>query len=181
MRPRTAPVQSQSARDQSPLQAALAQLRLRLLDLTRRNRLLNFKHTPGKSLQFIEGQPAAIYQKFMDGNNKPSVTILGLPEPARIDWVERNDQLSRPDPTDWARQQGIPTSYDLPDPDGIRNQSNVRALLYSDDLAKHCRKIERDANLAIEETGANMLFLVLGFLELPDQRDSDHIFTAPLI
>ncbi len=35
--------------------------------------------------------------------------------------------------------------------------------------------------LAIEETGANMLFLVLGFLDYPDQRDSDRIFSAPLI
>lgn len=32
-----------------------------------------------------------------------------------------------------------------------------------------------------EATGANMLFLVLGFLEFPDQRDSDKTFTAPLI
>jgi len=72
-------------------------------------------------------------------------------------------------------------SYDLLDLEGTRDQSNVRALLYLDDLAKHCRKIEREANLAIEETGANMLYLVLGFLEFPDQRDSDRIFTAPLI
>jgi Protein of unknown function (DUF4011)/AAA domain len=54
-------------------------------------------------------------------------------------------------------------------------------LLYPDDLAKHCRKIEREAVLAIEETGANMLFLVLGFLDFPDQRNSDRIFSAPLV
>jgi hypothetical protein len=50
-----------------------------------------------------------------------------------------------------------------------------------DDLAKHCRKIEREAVLAVEETGANMLFLVLGFLDYPDQRDSDRALSAPLI
>ena len=59
--------------------------------------------------------------------------------------------------------------------------SAVRALLYMDDLAKHCRKIEREAVLAIEETGSNVLFLVLGFLDYPDQRDSDRTFSAPLI
>jgi len=53
--------------------------------------------------------------------------------------------------------------------------------MYPDDLAKHCRKIEREASSAIEETGANMLFLVLGFLEFPDQRDSDRIYSAPLV
>lgn len=57
----------------------------------------------------------------------------------------------------------------------------LRTLFYPDDLAKHCRKIERESVLAIEETGANMLFLVLGFPDYPDQRDSDRIFSAPLI
>ena len=47
----------------SSLTSALEQLRLKLLDLTGRNRLINFKHTAGKSLQFVEGHPAAIYQR----------------------------------------------------------------------------------------------------------------------
>ncbi|MGC2525892.1 MAG: DUF4011 domain-containing protein [Stellaceae bacterium] len=163
------------------LLAALEQLRLRLLDLTGRNRLLNFRHSTGRSLQFVEGQPRAIYDRLVEGANRPLVNILGLPEPARRDWIERNGRLSRPDPGAWARQQGIPTSYDLEDGSLDPGASNVRALLYLDDLAKHCRKIEREAVLAIEETGANMLFLVLGFLDCPDQRDSDRTFAAPLV
>lgn len=162
----------------SPITTALEQLRLKLLDLTGRNRLINFKHTAGKSLQFVEGHPAAIYQKLVEINNKASISVLGLPEPARGDWVERNGRLQRPEPRDWAKSEGISTSYDIP---STEEDSNVRALMYPDDLAKHCRKIEREATLAIEETGANMLFLVLGFLEFPDQRDSNKTFTAPLI
>lgn len=159
----------------------LRQLRLKLLDLTGRNRLINYKHSIGKSLQFVEGDPATIYQKLVEANNRPLIFVHGLPEPGRIEWVERNGRLSRPDPRDWARQQGISTSYDLIPPENGLGHSHVRALLYPDDLAKHCRKIERESVLAIEETGANMLFLVLGFLEFPDQKDSDRIFTAPLI
>ena len=165
----------------SPLTSALEQLRLKLLDLTGRNRLINFKHSAGKSLQFVEGHPAAIYQKLVEANNKASISVFGLPEPNRGDWVESNGRLQRPEPRDWAKSKGISTTYDIP---GIGEESveaNVRALMYPDDLAKHCRKIEREATLAIEETGANMLFLVLGFLEFPDQRDSDKTFTSPLI
>ena len=33
-----------------PIEVALNELRLRLLDMTGRNRLINFKHSPGKSL-----------------------------------------------------------------------------------------------------------------------------------
>ncbi len=157
------------------------QLRLRLLDLSGRNRLLNFKHTPGRSLQFVTGQPAAVYQRLIDAPNRTMISIAGLPEPARKDWMERNGRLSRPDPREWARQNEIPTSYDLdtlaPEDSGTR----LRALLYPDDLAKNCRKVEREAVSAIEETGANMLFLVLGFLEFPDQQNSDRTFLAPLI
>jgi hypothetical protein len=165
----------------SPLTSALEQLRLKLLDLTGRNRLINFKHTAGKSLQFVEGHPAAIYQKLVEANNKANISVLGLPEPARRDWVERNGRLQRPEPRDWAKSVGVPTGYDISDAGEESDESNVRALMYPDDLAKHCRKIEREATLAIEETGANMLFLVLGFLEFPDQRDSEKTFTAPLI
>jgi len=56
--------------DSSALTSALEQLRLKLLDLTGRNRLIHFKHTAGKSLQFIEGHPAAIYQRLVEANNK---------------------------------------------------------------------------------------------------------------
>ncbi len=165
----------------SSLTSALEQLRLKLLDLTGRNRLINFKHTAGKSLQFVEGHPAAIYQKLVEANNKANISVLGLPEPARRDWVERNGRLQRPEPREWAKSAGVSTGYDISGEGEDSNESNVRALMYPDDLAKHCRKIEREATLAIEETGANMLFLVLGFLEFPDQRDSDKSFTAPLI
>lgn len=165
----------------SPLTSALEQLRLKLLDLTGRNRLINFKHTAGKSLQFVEGHPAAIYHKLVEANNKASISVLGLPEPTKAHWVERNGRLQRPEPRDWAKSEGVSTSYDISGTGESSDESNVRALMYPDDLAKHCRKIEREATLAIEETGANMLFLVLGFLEFPDQRDSDKTFTAPLI
>jgi transcription elongation GreA/GreB family factor len=164
----------------SILTSALEQLRLKLLDLTGRNRLINFKYTAGKSLQFVEGHPAAIHQKLVETSNTV-INVLGLPEPARRDWVERNGRLQRPEPRDWAKTLGVPTGYDISGEGEESDESNVRALMYPDDLAKHCRKIEREARLAIEETGANMLFLVLGFLEFPDQRDSDKAFTAPLI
>lgn len=167
--------------DSSALTSALEQLRLKLLDLTGRNRLIHFRHPVGKSLQFIEGHPAAIYQRLVCANNRAEISILGLPEPARGDWAERNGRMQRPDPREWAKSRGFPTSYDIPDIGKESNASNVRALVYPDDLARLCRTIEREARLAIEETGANMLFLVLGFLEFPDQRDSDRMFTAPLI
>ena len=115
---------------------ALEQLRLKLLDLTGRNRLINYKHTLGKSLQFVQGQPAALYQRLVESNNKSTVSILGLPEPARREWTERNGRIQRPEPRDWAKAEGIPTSYDIPAEDDPGAQVGLRALMYPDDLAK---------------------------------------------
>jgi superfamily I DNA and/or RNA helicase len=161
------------------LNSALSQLRLKLLDLTGRNRLINFKPSLGKSLQFVEGQDVAIFERLVEATAKSQISITGLPEPSRIEWEDRNGRIQRPDPRDWAKMQGISTTYEIHPLE--MPEANLRALLYADDLAKHCRKIEREANLAIEETGSNMLFLVLGFLEFPDQRVSDKSFSAPLI
>lgn len=161
------------------LREALAQLRLRLLDLTGRNRLLNYRHPAGKSLQFAEGQSVSLYEKLADG--KSTVVIDGLPEPKRADLKYLNGRWVRPDPREWATVNGIPTSYEVQESPEQHPDPRLRALLYLDDLSKHCRKIERESTLAIEETGANMLYLVLGFLEYPDQRDSDRLFNAPLL
>ena len=127
------------------LTLALEQLRLKLLDLTGRNRLINFKHTAGKSLQFVAGHPTAIYERLVEASSKSNINVLGLPEPSRIDWTEQNGRLQRPDPREWANSNQIPTGYEISGIGEDSNESNVRALMYPDDLAKHCRKIEREA------------------------------------
>jgi hypothetical protein len=113
----------------SPITSALEQLRLKLLDLRGRNRLINFKHTAGKSIQFIEGDPAAIYQKLVESSNKSSISVRGLPEPARRDWVHHNGRLQRPGPRDWTKSVGIAAGYDIAGLGQDSDESHVRALM----------------------------------------------------
>lgn len=169
-----------------PIKVALQQLRLRLLDLTGRNRLINFKHAPGKSLQFIASNIDAAFRRLTaDTTNK--VVVGAVPEPVRADWVQRNGRPTRPEVKDHAVQLGFDPSYDLPDQKGKRgrgglgNGGQALTLFYAEDLGKHCRKLEREAKLAVEETGANMLYLVLGFLEYPDVPGSEKLCLAPLV
>jgi len=169
----------EDAKRVNDIQEALKQLRTKLLDLSGRNRLLNFKHTPGRSLQSVEGDLQAIYGRLVETAGRPSMLIRGVPEPPRSEWIFRDGRRALPEVAEWAANQEIPTSYELPG--NGEAEATFRALLYPDTLAKHCRKLEREANLAIEETGANMLFLVLAFLEYPDEAQSDQRFLAPLI
>jgi hypothetical protein len=114
------------------------------------------------------------------------VGITPLPEPDRADWVMRGSRLTRPEPRDHAVSIGIDPSYEL-----FQRQARAvaapasgtqaRTLFYAEDLGKHCRKLEREARSAIEETGANMLYLVFGMLDFPEMPDSDKHYRAPLV
>ncbi len=163
----------------------LEQLRTRLLDLTGRNRLLNFRHTAGRSLQFVSANPAAIFQRLVVAPGSQKVLIAPVPDPTPELWNERNGRIAPPDVREHASSLGINTTFELPTGAQLlaseETGQQARALYYGEDLGKHCRKLEREARLAIEETGANMLYLVVGFLEFPDAKDSDRLFQAPLI
>src|SRR5689334_4913189 len=79
-----------------PIKEALAKLRLRLLDLTSRNRLLSFRHSPGKSLQLVNSCPDKVLAKLLT-NQGAAVAVNPVPEPERDRWLRVNNRLTRPD------------------------------------------------------------------------------------
>lgn len=164
---------------ETPIPQALAQLRLRLLDLSGRNRLLNFRHTAGKSLPLVPTNLDATFRRLV-GGSPAKITIQPVPEPTRDDWVERNGRMAKPEAKEYAIRLGLNVQMEeMPQRRG--RPEGALALYYDEDLGKHCRKLDREARLAIEETGANMLYLVLGFLEFPDTKDSTRTFASPLV
>jgi len=165
-----------SAEDRKKAAAQLKQLQRKLLDLTGRNRLLNFRHATGKSLRFVEGDLGAIFEKLVGSGG--SVELMGLPDPKRADYTNKAGRPERPEEETWARRNQIPMSYDLSAATGALD---AQTLLYGDVLVQHCRRIERDARSALEETGANMLHLVFGFLRFPEGPTNDDAFEAPLV
>src|SRR5438132_12873420 len=58
---------------------------------------------------------------------------------------------------------------------------SMRVLAYPEDLERLCRKVSKEARSVIEETGTNMLYMVFGFLEWYESRDSERALLAPLI
>lgn len=164
------------------IEQALHKLRLRLLDLTGRNRLLNFKYSKGKSLQFVDSDIVAVFNRLSAGGNNSTCLIASVPEPAKSEWVKVQGRLAKPDARQHAANLGFDTSYDIKLVDDPESKGNrIQTLYYAEDLGRHCRKIDREARLAIEETGANMLFLVFGFLEYPDVPGSAKTYLSPLV
>lgn len=136
--------------------AGLEKLRARLLDLTNRNRLLNFRHSNASSLRIVDADLNAIFSRLIDGEEIP---FRHVPEPdtspeSETDGVDETAPISKPLAADYAESLGWNTSYDLNSP-SPRNAASqfLPVLLYVDDLETKTRKIASAANTAIEESG----------------------------
>lgn len=169
-----------------PITDALEQLRLRLLDLTGRNKLINFKHSTGKTIQFVETDFNGAFER-LTGDSSRGLDLDFVPEPPREEWETKNGRLTRPEAKARLHRLGRNSSYDLSsnvknDTVRVRQPSpSLCTLYYADELGKYGRKLAREARLAIEETGSNMLHLVFGFLEFPESPGSEKRYQAPLL
>jgi superfamily I DNA and/or RNA helicase/very-short-patch-repair endonuclease len=185
----------QSERSSSPLspeflaggtEAGLEKIRTRLLDLTNRNRLLNFRHTNASSLRVVSANLSETFRRLVDGGK-----LAFLPVPDReipfADTVQERGaakEASQPKPSvaDYAKGLGWDISYDLEDKSYEMGRSDALPVLYDfEGLQTITRKIGSVAKTAIEESGTNMLYLILGFLEWYESDDSQQPRYAPLV
>ena len=133
----------------------LDRIRTRLLDLTNRNKLLNFRHSPASSLRVVDVPADTVFRQLRDTEKLafaavPEADVAGEPPPAG----------------DYADALGWDTSFELGHSDERANALPV--LLYHEQLDALSRKIASAAKTAIEESGANMLYLVFGFERCPE-------------
>src|SRR6266446_5385426 len=135
----------------------IERMRMRLLDLSNRNRLLNFRHTKRSSLQIVGEAPESIYPRLRDGTE---FFFQPVPKPDH----ENRGITARA----FAEQLGLPTEIDLPPVapgHGQQTGQGLQTLHFPEDLESALRRIGGAAKLSIEETGVNMLYLILGFME----------------
>jgi hypothetical protein len=165
-------------------EAGLAKIRARLLDLTGRNRLLNFRHSRTSSLRVVDANLDTVFRLLMDGE---AIAFEEVPEPSSdlgrprllADAVGSESTAQKRTAEEHAQFLGWNTSFDL-DGRGVET-SALRVLHYVDDLEAVTRRIGSAAKTAIEESGTNMLYLVLGFLEWYESDESAEPRLAPLL
>jgi len=173
---------------------SLESVRKKLIDLTSRNNLLNYRHSRAGSLRIIDELPDQIFEVLSEGK---SFTFIPVSEPTEeeliregfieVDPVTHEKKVSDyPTAEQWAKCRGFETSYDLPNKDYENNgeskhcDTNLQTLMYAPELESRCRNIRSKSELSIEESGANILYLVLGFLEWRESKKSDVVRQAPL-
>lgn len=157
---------------------AIERLRNRLLDLSARNRLLNYRYPKGRCVQIVDRPSINLVfdRLYIDGRGVP---FKYVPEPSPYTYEGK-----RPEARHYAPRLEIDVSFDFPpNPAGSNGHRlhGIQTLLYPADLERQLRKIAGEAKTAVEETGTNMLFLVFGFLEFYDSVDSEKPMLAPLL
>lgn len=186
---------------------AIERLQEKLIDLSARNPLLNFRHPAGVTgsqsvLRLVGKTPDFLFsrlheQRFFTFEPVPEPTQAELDrfyhEPGEIPGLASEDarNRARPDAPRWARHLGwedispeLPVEAAEGEEEG-RRASRVRVLLFPDQLEARLRRLRANARLALQESGSNMLFLAFGFLEWQDRpqgaRADAPFYQAPLI
>ena len=172
---------------------ALENLRKRLLDLTARNRLINFRYTKRGSLRIIDELPDQLVETLLA---ETEMRFLSVPEPKRDEliaagYIEIDEEtdlevrlLKDPTAEEWAKRLGFSTAYEVPKPStyGRYNKHSntaIQTLLYTYELETRLKNLRQTAESAIQEMGANILYLAFGFIEWFD-NSNDNARIAPL-
>lgn len=164
----------------SGIDPGLQKIRTRLLDLTNRNRLLNFRHTRASSLRIVNADLDCVFERLCNGNK---LTFLPVPEPdGTLEGEESADsEHGKPPASVYAEEIGWNTSYDLDEKRiGEAGPNCLPVLQYRKGLEALTRKIGSAAKTSTEESGANMLYLIFGFLEWYEDENSQTARMAPL-
>jgi very-short-patch-repair endonuclease len=173
---------------------ALHNLRMRLLDLTARNRLINFRHTKAGSLRIIDELPNQLTETLL---SETEMRFAAIPEPTEEELIaagylafdEEKHGLVRqkndPSAEEWAKHLGFAIAYEVPEfsPEedaGKHTDNAIQTLLYPYEMEARLKNLLSQSESAIQEMGANILYLAFGFLEWFDSPSSDVARVAPL-
>jgi hypothetical protein len=138
--------------------AALEELRRKLLDLTLRNRLLNYRPSKVRGINIAGEEGSQVYRMLVTDSR--SMGFIGIPD--------RKNAESASD--------GIPA---LPVVDTSDDKLNT--LYEMSALQDRLLRTWSDARTVIEEQGINTLFLTIGMLEWIEATDSAKALKAPLV
>jgi very-short-patch-repair endonuclease len=158
----------------------------KLLDLSRRNKLLNFKAAKVSIVTIVDEQPSDVFRKlFLLGRGmkfRATEANLAL---AHGNAVESPEADSDRESTLGAGEDGSLNldfvAYDRASLDQKHPDDTLQTTSEPEALDKSLRRIDEQARLTLEEQGVNTLFLALGMLRYRASSDSDEWYGAPLV
>jgi len=167
-----------------PVRNAVEGLRSKLLDLSLRNRMLNYRPSKRFSISVVGEDPVHLYG-LVAGENPRKLTFVGRPDPPlrgaapRDEWTFFDDEVSQYELKEEAEDE---LNAYLTDPTKPVDQLDTKLNTeeYVSVLQAKLKAIQHQAVLAREELGINTLFLTLGMLEWFDTGRTEPL-RAPLL
>lgn len=164
--------------DQVDLINELQRFRGKLLDLSLRNPLLNYRKSARKSLQVVDELPDEVYRRLVE-HNRPMKLLADLSLDAR----ESRRAIADSDDEQQGRREKVDSlpkssySNTLPRPGEApiakRHSDALQTNVSSLKLQSLMRSIAREAKATIDETGINYLHLAIGFLNWKETSFGD--------
>ena len=157
--------------------------RKKLLDLTLRNRLLNFRPTKARTLRILDESPLDVYD-FLVLKEKPmqfrATKISETVNPPSVDPIHADNKPMESTSETEGSTVWQPITPELPAP----NHQTDRFLdtpFDKETLQKRLFFIMQESKSVIEEQGYTVLYLALGFLEWYESPTSEKAARSPLI
>ena len=113
--------------------------------------------------------------------------FIPVPDPTRRQLIEaghleidpdtdEEKVVHEPSAKEWAEWLGLHTNYECPEVTSGQEEEKhtdnaIQTVLFPDELETRLRSMRQKANSAIQETGANILYLSIGFLEWFESKD----------
>jgi very-short-patch-repair endonuclease len=164
------------------LSASIDAWKRKLLDLSKRNRALNFRATKVSTVAVVDERPAEIFRLLYLAEREMRFKAAEVPpaDPTATPSANTPDPATDPD-TDLAATQPEFVPYDAATLDDRHTDEFLQTTAVAEALDRSLRRLDEQARLAIEEQGVNTLFLALGMLHYTEADASEQVFNAPLV
>ncbi|HEY1922789.1 MAG TPA: DUF4011 domain-containing protein, partial [Tepidisphaeraceae bacterium] len=172
------------------IDAKLNEVRRRLLDLTRNNRLLNHRSRGQRTLQIIDELPAEVYRilveeshvmQFLSREEAPEEMRDALPTEEGISSVAPildAQAIASEHPSNMLPLAPVAEGTMIA---GRHRDRNLQTFLSSQKLQTRLVNLAREAASSIAEQGCNILYLTLGMVEWREADESSETSRAPLV
>ena len=164
--------------NEATIRERLEASRKELLDLTYRNRLLNFRELSARGIRVIDEVPAQVLNALYVRQKK--MLFAPLPEP--------EDELALPEDSEDLVERFLASHEDAQaksvDDDGVPRRHRdleLQTPYLEAALERRLLNTYHTARTSIEEHGVNVLFLALGMLHWSDPAHPDREMLAPLV
>jgi len=162
------------------VEARIKRWKNKLIDLSKRNRLLNFKPTKVTTICITDQIPAEVYRVLVI--NEGQMSFLPISE------EEENGEKSAEELFDGGQKApkiNLETQeFELYNKEDLENKHKdllLQTNLSDKRLEKNLFRIASVSNSVMEEQGYNVLFLSLGILEWYENKESEVTLKAPIL